>query len=212
MSDNTRPDTAGESDPWMLLSRQSQDGFPLVVRTRCNSDVTAFSETNKVVAVVCDVRADLVNDHGMPSCFDELIEFEDAVVSAVAAGNKLGYHTASVTGDGRRVLYFAVEPSLPIGPMLAELTIGIGKISLNTDFEFDTYFAFITPTDLDRQLDGDRGVVQNLSDSGDDGQVPRTIEFWFYGGKSALQSVVDQLAPVGFRHVRWLHEPDGVVL
>jgi hypothetical protein len=212
VSDSSPIDAAGDRDIWMLLSRQSEDGYPLVVRTRCNPEVTQFSEVNKVVAVICDVRDDLVNDNGMPSCFEELIDIEDALVAAVAASGKIGYHTASVTGDGRRVFYFAIEPTLPIAELTEEQVVRVGELSLMSDFEFDTYVDFITPTDLDRQLDGDRKVVQNLSEGGDDGQIPRTIEFWFYGERSALQSVADRLTPAGFQHVRWLDETDGVVL
>jgi hypothetical protein len=203
---------SGDEDRWILLQRNSADNYLLIVRSRLNSEISDFAETHRVSAVICDVHPEFVRDDGMTTCLDELHKLEDDIVAALGETGKVAYHTASVTGDGRRVIYIASEPSLLLETALSAVRSDHVNISIFTDFEFDVYRDFITPTNLDIQLDGDRGVIANLEKNGDECVVPRKTDFWFYGARSGLENLVSELARSSYVVDRWLDNPVGVVL
>jgi len=206
------PSVAGDDDHWMLLERFSSSDLPLVVRSRINPVAAEFAEANRVVAVIFDLRPEHVRDDGLPTCLDDLHKLEDRIVEAIDECGLNAFHTASVTGDGRRVQYFAIDPALDLAATIGEISSPLGELSVYSELDFATYLEFVSPTPLDRQFNGDRSVISNLEKQGDDGAVARKIDFWFYGNRSALMPLVDQLKHSGFALDHWLDEPAGVVL
>jgi len=206
------PTTCGDNDKWLLLERRSSSDLPLVVRARDNAQVTEFSRQHSAIAVICEVRRDLVNENGMPMCMDELYRIEDDLVAEASRHAQQAFHTASVTGDGRRVIYFALATGFPAGDLTSATSPTCCVVSLTSDFDFDTYIEFVTPTLLDRQWDGDRQVIGVLQENGDDGDQLRAVDFWFYGSRPQLEALVSHLSSAGFRLNRWLDETGGVIL
>jgi hypothetical protein len=203
---------AGDDDHWMLLERLSSQDLLLIVRYRINPIVAEFAQANRVIAVILDLRPDHVRDDGFPTRLDDLHRLEDQIVEAVGASDLTAFHTASVTGDGRRVQYFAIDAAMDVASAIAGVSSPLGQLSVYNDFDFATYRDFVTPTPLDKQFNGDRSVIANLQKHGDDGSTPRKIDFWFYGARSALEPLVEQLSGNGFVLDHWLDEPVGVVL
>ena len=203
---------AGDEDQWMLLERASSEGLPIIVRSRINPTIEKFSETHSVIALICDVRPNLVRDDGMPLCMSELYELEDQIVSLVADTDKQAFHTASATGDARRVIYFASERGTDFDAIVSTLVQDVVIVSASVDFDFKTYRDFVSPTDLDRQLDGDRKVIAALEEHGDQLDVPRSVEFFFYGERSALEVFLEETKTHGFTLGIWLDDPIGMML
>jgi hypothetical protein len=204
---------AGIEDSWMLLGRQSEDGYPLVVRARVKNDfIIDFETTNDVLAVICYLKPSLVQENGMPTDLNELIVLEDELIAALACLEPGCFHTASVTGDGRRVLYFAHCRGDTPSSIIANVKSDIADIEMISDFDRATYREFITPTQLDTQLDGDQQVISALEQNGDQAYIPRKIDFWFYGEPLKLQLLVANLTNLGFEIDHWLNDPSGVML
>jgi len=206
------PTASGDEDQWILLERCSADNLPLVVRSRKNPTIAQFAEQNVVSAVICDVYPHLVRKDGMPTEMDGLYDLEDRLVAEVDREDGAAYHTASVTGDGRRVIYFAHDRSFPMRTVLDAVQSDVADLSVFTSFDLDVYRDFITPTDLDKQIDGDRQVIENLQKNGDECVVPRKTDFWFYGEKPALEKLVSVLKAKGLKADHWVDDPVGVVL
>jgi len=203
---------SGDEDQWILLERSSSDGFPLIVRRRINPFVDQFAEANRIFAAVFDIYPDHVRDDGLPTCVDELHRLEDIINDVVTASGITAYHTASVTGDGRRTQYFATSLDVDASRVVPVIASSFGELVIYDDLDFNTYRDFVTPTALDKQLDGDQSVISNIEKKGDDGTALRKIDFWFYGTRLALEAVVQTLASRGFAVDHWLEEPSGVVL
>lgn len=203
---------SGDDDQWMLLERVSTDGYLLVVRSRINPTIDKFVESNVTVAVICDVLPEFVRQDGMPTCMDELYELEDNIVAMVGVGGAKVFHTASATGDGRRVVYFATESEFEVETLLTSIVCDVANISVFRNIELEIYRQFVTPTKLDRQFDGDQAVISNLESHGDDGSKPRKVDFWFYGERNSLDKLVKRLAADDFDTDHWLDDPLGVVL
>ena len=188
----------------MLLERVSARDWPMVVRTRINHAIRDFARSNRITAVICDVDPKLVSEQGMPLCMDVLYDLEDRLVALTQASLKQAYHTASATGDGGRTIYFAHSADLEMGDVIAAVRCDVATIRSTSDFDFETYDAFVSPTPLDAQLDGDGSVIASLEKHRDNGQVPRKIDFWFYGGRSSLEELADKLADAGMVIDHWL--------
>lgn len=197
---------AGDDDRWMLLQRVSDGGQPIVVRTRINSDIHNFAQSNRVTAVICDVDPQLVNEQGMPLCMDALYDLEDRLVGLVNDSRKQAYHTASATGDARRTIYFVHSGDLTMADLVASAPSDVASVWTTDDFTFETYDEFISPTPLDVQIDGDHSVIASLEKHGDYGAMPRKIDFWFYGDRPSLEALATRLAPEGMSIDHWLDD------
>jgi hypothetical protein len=205
--------TAGENDRWILVERQSSDGSPLLVRTRIgNQEVNDFSKAHKVTAVICDILPALTRADGMPTCLDKLHLLEDEIVEAMARQGGRAFHTASVTGDGRRVLYLAHSSSLQIKDAIAKIVSDVCEIQVFDELKFETYSDFVTPTVIDMKLDGDRQVLTALEGHGDLADAPRAIEFFFYGERANLEEFLAEAHGRGFTLDHWIEEPSGVMV
>ncbi len=203
---------AGDEDRWMLLERGSEDGLHLVVRTRINPAIDEFAAQNQVTAVICDVHEHFLREDGMPTCMDALYEDEDRLVVLIATMDETAYHTASATGDGRRTIYIAHSGDQQFRARLGSFTSEVSMVSVFTQFEFETYRDFITPSPIDVQFDGDRKVIATLLEQGDDGSQPRKIDFWFYGDRPRLEKLVQRITSRGFVLDHWIDGPAGVVV
>ena len=205
--------TAGDNDEWILLERQSSDGYPMVVRSRVNnSEIREFIDDNSVGAIICDVFPEYVNDNGMPDCMDDLYRLEDKIVATFEKLSSPVFHTASATGDGRRTMYFAHLPDFELDKAAADTESEFGDIQVFTDFDLATYQDFVTPTRLDIQLAADHRVMQALQEQGDDGQIPRPTDFWFYGEKENLDRLYLHLKKFGYQLNHWIENSSGIVL
>jgi hypothetical protein len=202
----------GDDDRWMVLERNSAEGLPLIARSRINPVVSEFADQNQLSAVIFDVRAHLVCDNGMPRCMDELYELEDAIILHLTSCDVAVYHTASVTGDGQRVLYFAHGEGLDFSPVIAATSHEVALMNLHADIDFAGYRALVTPSALDHTTDGDRRMIAQLQESGDDGSAPRKVDFWFHGGGEGLDKLARVLSGMGFAIDHWIEEPAGVVM
>ena len=212
MSHSTDKSISGDDDRWMLLQRESSEHLPIVVRARVNSDIQEFAAINNVSAIILDVHPDSVREDGMPTSLDILYELEDRLVQIVADSSIEAYHTASATGDSRRTIYIVHSKGSSLPRECENLDSGIIQSSIYSSIDFETYRDFVTPTDIDIKVDGDHNIFRTISENGDDGSEPRKIDFWFYGAKSALEKLVENLADLDFSVDHWLDENSGVVL
>jgi hypothetical protein len=204
---------AGDEDRWILLRRVSDADMPMIVRTRMNPEVHAFSQSNHVSAVICDVQPALVDEYGMPKCMEALYAFEDRLVGFMEGRLNRVYHTASATGDGRRTIYLAHRAGADIANLASSVQIEVADVWVTDDFTFEAYHGFTAPTPLDVQTESDERVISALEGHGDDGFTPRKIEFWFYGKRSALEVMAAQLANLGLAIEHWLDgDQEGVVM
>ena len=206
---------AGDTDRWMLMGRQSADGYPLVVRARVKNDfIVDFEKSNAVSAVICDLKPTLIQENRLPTPtgLSNLHDLEDKAIVALSSLQSHCFHTASVTGDGRRVLYFAHAKGDEVAALISGIGSEIADVEVTSDFELTTYREFITPTPLDIQLDGDQQVIGALEENGNQADVPRKVDFWFYGEPLKLQLLAAKLEKLGFEVDHWLNNPGGVVL
>ncbi len=204
--------TSGDEDQWMLLERQSLEGLPMLVRSRTgNPAIASFEDKNQVSAIILDIRPEHVRDDGFPRNLDDIHELEDRIINELDALHAVCIHTASVTGDARRTMYIAHEKSDELEEIIKSLSVDFGELQIASDLEIDVYREFVMPTVLDKQLDGDRGVIAALEGHGDIGTVVRKIDFWFYGERIALDSLIADLSDIGLQLDHWIDEPVGIV-
>jgi hypothetical protein len=204
---------AGDNDTWILFDRLTDDGYPLVVLARTGNAVVEHALRNQIVTVVSGAAdVSLVNDRGMPQHTDRLYPVEEGLARELSAFDVGAFHVASVTGDGQRRMVFAHATALDFGPVLQLFHPEGYTLSVVTFDDREVLVDLVTPTSLDRQLNGDMGVISNLQKNGDDGLVPRRTDFWFYGELEHLASLVEELGPWGYVVDRWLEDPQGVVL
>ncbi|MHA6719412.1 ribonuclease E inhibitor RraB [Sphingomonas sp. RS6] len=203
---------AGDNDSWILLDRQTEDGYPLVVLARTGNASVVDAVRNDFVTVVRAIAdSDLVNDGRMPLHSDRLYPVEEGIAQALSAIGVGALHVASITGDGqRRMIYTHGEP-LDFAPLLERFCPDGYALNAGLD-EKQSLIDLITPTAIDVKLNGDMSVISHLEKNGDDGTVQRRTDFWFYGDTERLAELAEELGQSGFVFDRWLAEPDGVVL
>ena len=210
MSDPDRT-VSGDTDTWMLFERTTSDGFPLVVLARTgNSLVDEMLRSGFVTVVECQPDPSIINDRGMPQHTDRIYPAEDEMAEFLAGTGAL--HIASVTGDGlRRVFYAHTDPiDFPtiVGRFVVqEYTLQAGRAENVAD-----WIPIISPTEIDRQLSGDRGVITQLENAGDTLTTPRKVDFWAYGDRPSLTDFARELGSWDFEVDHWLDGEDGLVL
>jgi hypothetical protein len=205
--------TSGDEDQWMLLERQSLEGLPMLVRSRTgNPAIASFEDKNQVSAVILDIKPDYVRDNGFPRNLDDIHELEDRILNELDVLHADCIHTASVTGDARRTMYIAHDKSAQLEQIVKSLSVDFGELQVVSDIEIEVYREFVMPSVLDKQLDGDRGVITALEGHGDIGTVERKIDFWFYGERIALDSLLADLSDIGLQLDHWIDDPVGIVV
>ena len=213
MSDDPDMTVTGDNDAWMLFERHSSDGYPLVVLRRTgNSRVDATLREGIVTIVHCEAVSALVNERGMPQHTDRIYPIEDLLAKKLATVAAACFHVASITGDGERRLVYAHRTPIDFASLLASLKAEGYSFRCSVAADRALLLELVEPTTLDRQLNGDRQVIANLQKHGDDGVVPRKIDFWFYGAKNGLDALISDLSQSGYFVDHWLNDPDGVVL
>ena len=85
-------------------------------------------------------------------------------------------------------------------------------VEVETIAEALPWWPMLRVSALDKQLDGDRAVMQSLEQHGDDGSASRKIDFWFYGDKVKLELLLATLRHEGFAWEAWLDEPSGLIV
>lgn len=136
---------SGNSAEWTVFPHQTQDGRPVIVRSRVGEPgVREFAEANFMARVRCVLPRDQVNEHGMPLSTASLDEWEDKVLAGIGGGAT--YEVAVVTGAGVRDLFFAAVEG-------DELLAAISNVEGNFTFELQL-----------AQVDGPReGLLNSLS-------------------------------------------------
>ena len=203
----------GDNDAWLLLERTTDDGYPLVVLTRTgNTRVEAAINDAYLTVIECQPQSALINERGMPQHTDRIYTVEDELARELEATQAEALHVASVTGDGlRRMFYTHVQPLDFDGILRLFEVDGYSLRAIKCD-DRGALRALITPTEVDRQMNGDQSVISKLEKNGDDGSVARKTDFWFYGEAAALAKVAEDLGPWGYAVDHWLDDPEGVVL
>jgi hypothetical protein len=135
-----------EAAEWAVFPHQTQDGRPVIVRSRIGEpNVREFAEANFMARVRCVLPRDQVNENGMPLSTESMDEWEDKVLTELGAGAQT-YEVAVVTGAGVRDLFFAAVES-------EELLTAISNVE--GDFTFELQLA---------KVDGPReGLLNSLS-------------------------------------------------
>lgn len=207
---------AGENDTWMLFERLTADGYPLVVRSRTgNSLLDVALREHHVSVVACVAEISLVNDFGMPPQGDELYDLEDGLVSELGPLDIGAFHVATITGDGQRRLVFTHIHPVELQKVLNRFEVSgflLTVTEMTEERSRQDLIEMVNPTAVERQLNGDMGVISNLQRNGDDGHTSRKTDFWFYGCRAGLENLAAELGPWGYSFERWLDEPEGVVL
>src|SRR6476620_2439173 len=97
----------GDHDSWIVYDRPSADGNALVVRARIgNPAIVDFELQHLVTGVRCMPDDRFIDDGGMPQVVDSLYDIEDRLIAELSSRGVRAYHTASVTGEGQRIIYF----------------------------------------------------------------------------------------------------------
>jgi hypothetical protein len=213
MTDQTDLTVQGDTDKWILFDRQTVDGYPLVVLARTGNAVVERSIHQEIVTVVrCEADASIVNDRGMPGHTDRVYEVEDQIANQLEALDVTAFHIASVTGDGLRRLVYSHSSALDFEPIVRQFHVDGYSLSSGLADDRAAIIALVSPTNVEQQLNGDLGVISNLEKHGDDGRAVRKTDFWFYGGRGALEAAAVELQPWGYSIDHWLSDPEGVVL
>jgi hypothetical protein len=122
---------------WSVFAHQTQDGQPIVVRSRVGEpSVRDFAETNFLARARCTLPRDQVAETGMPVSTASMDEWEDKVLSEIGAEQT--YLIAVVTGAGVRDLFFTAAEE-------QELIDAISNVEGNFTFELQ-----LAPVDSQR--------------------------------------------------------------
>ena len=135
-----------EAAEWAVFPHQTQDGRPVIVRSRVGEpNVREFAETTFMARVRCVLPRDQVNEHGMPLSTASMDEWEEKLLAELGAGSRT-HEVAVVTGAGVRDLFFAAVEG-------QELLDAISNVEGNFTFELQL-----------AQVDGPReGLLNSLS-------------------------------------------------
>ncbi len=213
MSQEIDKSVSGETDTWMLFERMTSDGYPLVVLSRVDNPLIADLLVNgNTTFIRCEADLSLVNDWGMPQGTDSLDGVIDKLVLELKLLELGAFHAGNITGDGRRDIVIVHHQAIDFSPLLGLLKAEGYKISAVAVSDRGEATSILKPTDIDRQLNGDLGVISNLEKNGDDGQTPRKTEFWFFGEETKLRSLTEELAAYGYGVEEWLTSPVRVTL
>lgn len=204
---------SANDEVWMVYERKAPAGSRLVVSVRTgNADVAQMLHDGHLTAIVCRTDPANVNDQGMPQNTELLYSLEDRLAVEPALLAVRAMQVASVTGDGQRRMYFVHQDPVDFGPFLQSMPVSGFSCSVSAVADRRSLLDLITPTKLEAELNGDQSVIGNLQKNGDDGHAPRKTDFWFYGQKLALDSLVTSLQSQGFAVDHWLNDPTGVVV
>ena len=204
MSSEVDKSVAGEDDTWMLFERTTADGYPLVVLSRIDNPlIVDLLASGKITLVRCEADVSMVTDWGMPQATDRLEDVIDKLVRELTLLGLGAFHIGNITGDGRRDIVFAHAEPIDFGPLLKLVTAEGYSLSAVSAADRSQVAGLLTPSDIDRQLNGDLGVISNLNKNGDDGLTPRKTEFWFFGEQAHLQNLTEELAARGYAVERW---------
>ena len=112
---------------WSVFAHQTQDGRPIVVRSRVGEpSVREFAEMNFLARARCALPRDQVTETGMPVSTASMDEWEDKVLAEIGAEQT--YLIAVVTGAGVRDLFFTAAEE-------QELIDAISNVEGNFTFE-----------------------------------------------------------------------------
>lgn len=212
------PSTAGNSDAnedgrWMLMERSTPSGRPLIVLSGVDGSQLSKSLQNDFLSEIdCSAAPDILNENRMPRFSDRVYPLEDALSEYMATGEAGAAHVASITGDGARRIFYTHNRPVDLRSILLSHAIDGYSCMVVENVDREEIANLITPTQLDRQLNGDQSVIAGLEKEGDNGREPRKAEFFFYGERASLELLAGLLKTEGFEVGEWRSKPVGVVL
>lgn len=213
MSSEVDKSVAGENDTWMLFERATADGYPLVILSRADNPLIAdLLENGKITLVRCQADVSMVTEWGMPQATDRLDGVIDKLVLELKLLELGAFHIGNITGDGRRDIVFVHAEPIDFGPLLKLVKAEGYSLSAVPAADRRQVGGLLAPSDIDRQLNGDLGVISNLEKNGDNGLTPRKTEFWFFGEEVKLRNLIEELAAHGYAVERWQTGPVQVIL
>lgn len=201
------------NNSWMIYDRVASDGLRLVVLTRAgNPEMQSLLRNGGATVVTCQAEPANINEYGMPQGTNRLYALEDELAAAPSLLAARAIHIASVTGQGQRRIFILHADPLDLSPLLAAMQIQGFSCEASPVEDRQVLIQLVTPTPLESALCADQDVIAVLQKNGDDGSSPRETNFWFYGQRAALDTLIAALEPHGFSVNHWMSEPDGVVL
>lgn len=209
-ADKAKPQS---SDQWVIYERVAPDGRPLVVVARTsNAGAQPLLSNGRASVVVCRADAANVNDQGMPQGTNRLYPLEDKLDTQPSLQAAGAIRVASVTGQGERRMFIVHRDPLDLTPLLRSSQVpGFSCAASDVD-DRQGMIQLVTPTDLEVQLFEDEDVISSLQKHGDDSDVPRKVDFWFYGSRRSLDALGAELKTHGFSVGDRLSDPSGLVL
>lgn len=118
---------SGDSADWTVFPHQTQDGRPIIVRSRLGeAGVREYAEANFMARVRCVLPRAQVTDDGMPQSTRSMDDWEDKVLAEIGEGRT--YLVAVVTGAGVRDLFFAAAED-------EEFVSAVSNVEGDFDFE-----------------------------------------------------------------------------
>lgn len=124
--------STSDATDWAVFEHQTQDGRPVIVRTRLgNAELRAFAAANFVARARCAFMPDKLDESGMPLSTAKLDEWEDKLVAGLGP-DATTYQLAVVTGAGARDFIFAAAEGEELLRAISEIT---------GDFPFDLQLA-----------------------------------------------------------------------
>jgi hypothetical protein len=111
--------------------------------------------------------------------FDDLVALEDHLIPATAAGG-LAHHVGRDTSGGTRDYYFYTKDG---DAFMAAVNTAMEKFpaykfdaGIYGEADWNTYLNFLYPSDHEKQIMSNRGVLAALAENGDDHDIKRQID------------------------------------
>jgi hypothetical protein len=102
--------STGVAAEWDVFTHQTEDGRPVVVRSRvAKPEVRQFATTNLMARLRCVLGPSQVNEHGMPLSTEALDEWEGKLLQEIEQADTETYEIAVVTGAGVRDFFFTAR-------------------------------------------------------------------------------------------------------
>jgi regulator of RNase E activity RraB len=191
------------SDEWnSYLCRVDDEpaSFFLDLGIRQSAPVPGFSEAAYLRVWMNNPRPDGLSSQEE---FEALVAIEHALEAEVERDGVTIY-VGRNTSSGRRDFFFYTKDGEAFRASASAAMSKFGEykaeIGLRPDEKWDVYFNFLYPNDNQKQVMGNRDVVEALRREGDDGQKTRLIDHLILlGGRQQADAVAQTVAGLGFR-------------
>jgi len=146
-------------------------------------NIAPFTAYNKVICL--EIKLNIPREDGLSSSeeSDILFKIEEAITRILE--NKLeAVFAGAETTDSKRRFYFYCHDITLYDKFISDEMIKFPSYEFEfsdwEDIKWDTYLKFLYPSDEDLQRMGNRNVIENLEERGDDLKTPREVIHWIY--------------------------------